>query len=141
MIINQKNIYLTAIYNFDGILHSNFLYPVLYKKCFRCIKTFPKHNVKFSIRKNLILEKIKINVLVYFLIIYFFLNDSSTNKTHINIKNFKEIIDVDKISLKNIQKFFRILRTYIKKVTHKKRLSDPLGIEFSTRDVAIKEID
>ena len=39
----------------------------LYKICFRCMKKSPKHDIKYSIRKNIFLKDIRINlIIVYF---------------------------------------------------------------------------
>lgn len=62
-------------------------------KCFRFKKNVPKHDTKYSIRKESIFENIKINLIViYFLIYECFANNLSSNKVIMNILNLINIL-------------------------------------------------
>ena len=56
--------------NIDIIVYNEDIYnSYLDKKCFRCRKNTPKHDVKIPIRKDSFLENIRINLItIYFLI-------------------------------------------------------------------------
>ena len=78
---------------------------------------------------------------MYFLIFECFVNNISANKAFIKFKQFQEIIDVENVSLANIQKLYRILRTQIKIKMHLYWKKNPLGTEPDKGGVARVEID
>ena len=119
---NQNNIYNPAIYNFNyvynyfkmqGILKNQITSPIcteimkinkdksfIDKICFRCKKTNPKHDKKISIRKDSFIENIRIELIaVYFLLFDCFIFNLSANKSFIESQKFKEIINLDGLSL------------------------------------------
>lgn len=160
----QNKKYNSAIYNFNytysffkthNILYTNYKCRVcnadmkivnektfLDKICFRCIKRNPKHDVKISIRKNTFLEDIRINMIsLFFLIFDCFINKLSANKAMIEFKNFQEQIDVDNVSISNIQKLFRVLRNKIKIKMHNDWKNNPLATEPYSDGISRVEID
>ena len=160
----ENNIYNTAIYNFNYIFHfmisKNILLPpfncpicnekmvlinnnsYLDRKCYRCRKNTPKHDIKYPIRKGTFLENIRIElVTIYFLIFDCFLNNYSANKTFIEFLKFKEIISVGDLSLQNIQKFYRSLRKKIMIKMHHIWSENPLAKEPAEGGVPRVEID
>ena len=119
---NQNNIYNPEIYNFNyvynyfkmqGILKNQITCPIcnetmkinkdksfIDKICFGCKKTNPKHDKKISIRKDSFIENIRIELIaVYFLLFKCFIFNLSTNKSFIESQKFKEIINLDGLSL------------------------------------------
>ena len=161
--INLENIiYNQTIYNFDFvynyfltnfILKAEFNCPIcnekmklinnnsfLDNKCFRCRN--PKHDVKFSIRKDTFLENIRMNLIaIYFFIYDCFINNISANKAYIEYEKFKEIIPSGDVSLKNIQKLYRLIRNKIMISMHKSWENNPLGKEPTIDGVFRIEID
>ena len=67
-------------------------------KYFHCKKNFPKHDIKYSIRKSSIFENIKMNLIaIYFFIYECFIINLSSNKSYIEYTKFNEYIHAVKI--------------------------------------------
>jgi len=61
---------------FNEIIHIVKENAFLDKVCFHCLKKSPKHDIKYSIRRNKFLEDIRINLItMYFLIFENFVNN------------------------------------------------------------------
>jgi hypothetical protein len=112
------------------------------KKCFRCRNTNPKHDVKIPIRKDIFLEEIRMSLIsIYFFIFDCFINNISANKAFNEYEKFKGIIDAGDVSLKNIQKLYRIIRHKLMASLHKYWEKNQLGKEPSDGGVSRIEID
>lgn len=110
--------------------------------CFRFCKVNPRHDIKYSIKKDSIFEKVKINLIkLYFLIYVCFLENKSTNKDEIELKKFYEYITKDNAPHNNIAKLYSILRRAINTKMHKDWSVNNLGTEPSTGGVSLIEIN
>lgn len=84
-------------------------------ECFRCKKSFPKQDIKYSIQKSSIFENIKMNLIaIYFLIYECLVINLSINKSYIEYIIFNEYFHAGNVSKTNIGKLFGILRKAIK---------------------------
>ena len=68
-------------------------------------------------------------------------NKLSANKAIIEFKNFQEQIDVDNVSISNIQKLFRVLRNKIKIKMHNDWKNNPLDTKPYSDGISRVEID
>ena len=94
----------------------------------RCRKQNPKHDIKISIRKDSFIEKVRIDIVtIYFLLYECYLFNKSINNTYIEYDEFIKHINVKKITEKNISLFFQIIRNKIKQLMHKEWSNNKLG--------------
>ena len=111
-------------------------------KCFRCKKNVPKHDIKYSIRKESIFENIKINLIaIYFLIYECFVINLSSNKSYNEYTKFNQYIDSGNVSKNNIGKLFSVLRNKIKIKMHAIWKKNHLGNDISVGAVPRLEKD
>ena len=81
------------------------------------------------------------SIALYFFIFNCFLNNINVNKARYEYEKIKKIIISIVISLKNLQKSYRILKNTIMISFHKFWKNNPLGKESSDGEVCRFEID
>ena len=110
--------------------------------CLRCLKNNPKHDIKKSIRTESFLEVIKIDLISIYVLLYdCFIYNKSVNKSYIDYIEFTKHINCNKISEKNLGKFFQLIRKKIKESMHEFWKNNMLGQSPSIDGVPRIEID
>ena len=97
---------------------------------FWCRSNLPKHDIKLNIRKNSILENIKMEInTIYYLIYKWFLENKSLDASYDIIHYFCNILGNPLPTKNAIVKPYRLLRNKIKIFYHTLWKNEPLGLE------------